>query len=130
MNDDGGQEVLNSKHEKVCNLKYLDEMMGGKKNLIIGIIDAFLIQIPEELKCMEEAVENSNFIDVRKFAHTMKSTVSIMGISSLATILQELENLGAEEKNIERIGILNEQLKMICDSAIKEIETIRINYIE
>ncbi len=125
-----GLNTLSSPYENVCNLKYLDEMMGGKKNLIIGIIDAFLIQIPEELNCMAEAVENSNFVNVRKFAHTMKSTVSIMGISSLITILQELENLGTEERNIERIEILNTQLKMICDLAIKEIETIRINYIE
>lgn len=127
---DTSSENINPTFDNVCNLKYLVEMMGGKKKLIIGIIDAFLIQIPEELKYMEEAVENSNFVTVRKFAHTMKSTVSIMGISSLTIVLQELEDLGTEEKNIERIKALNIKLKEICKIAINEIETIRINYIE
>ena len=42
--------------ENVCHLNYLTEMMGGKKHLIKGIIDAFLKQVPEELQSINEAI--------------------------------------------------------------------------
>ena len=113
--------------ENVCDLKYLSDMMGGKKSLIQDIIDAFLKQIPEELAGINEAVLNVDYANIRKIAHTMKSTVSIMGITTLTPILIEMEKLGASAANIEKIVQLNMKLDTICKKAINEIE--KLNYI-
>src|SRR5438270_13860416 len=79
----------------VCNFHYLTETMGGKKHLIKDIMDVFLKQVPEELQHMNDAVKNSDYAVVKSVAHTMKSSVSIMGISALTPLLQEIENLAA-----------------------------------
>jgi HPt (histidine-containing phosphotransfer) domain-containing protein len=110
------------KIENVCNLGYLSDTMGGKKHLIEEIIDIFLKQIPEELQTINEAIEKTNYPVIKSFAHTMKSTVSIMGISVLTPILLEMENLGAKATDIERIKELNLKLTLICKQAIAEIE--------
>ncbi len=113
----------------VCDLKYLNEMMGGKNHLITGIIDAFLIQIPEELQSINEAVEKTNYPVIKSFAHTMKSSVSIMGITVLTPILQEMENLAIKATDINKIKDLYQQLALICKKAIEEIEIERQTYI-
>ena len=98
-------EIMN-----VCDLKYLTEMMGSKNHLIKGIMDAFLEQVPDELNSINDAVKKSDYVCIKSLAHTMKSSVSIMGISTLTPILQEMENLGNSATNIERVKELNLKL--------------------
>ncbi len=119
---------LEMKTENVCNLQYLIDMMGNKKPLINGIMNSFLEQIPEELKSIEDAIAKIDYPIIKSFAHTMKSSVSIMGISILTPILQEMEALGKEAIDIRKIKELNLQLNLICHQAIKEIEAEKLNY--
>lgn len=123
MNNELKTEPLN-----VCNLKYLTEMMGGKNNLIKGIIDAFLLQVPDELIGINAAIEKTDYPTIKNLAHTMKSSVSIMGISVLIPILQEMENLGTAAADITRLRELSQELNVICLKALKEVEKERNNY--
>lgn len=119
-----------SKGGNVCDLKYLTEMMGNKNHLIVGIMDAFLKQIPEELHTINIAVEKTDYPGIKSIAHTMKSSVSIMGISTLAPLLQEIENFGASASGIEKIKVLNKKLIQICAQAIAEVQAQKLNYLE
>ncbi len=115
--------------ENVCDISYLTEMMGGKKQLIKEIMDVFLEQIPEEIQHINEAVIKTDYPMIKKFAHSLKSSVSIMGISVLTPILRELEDLGTKAIDIEKIKELNITLNLICNQAIEEIENVKHNYI-
>jgi len=76
----------------VCNLNYLSGLMGGKEHLIKKIMDTFLIQVKEELDSINDAILKKDYITIKNLAYTMKSSVSIMGISALIPILQEMED--------------------------------------
>ncbi|MEK6614741.1 MAG: Hpt domain-containing protein [Bacteroidota bacterium] len=115
--------------ENVCDLNYLTEMMGGKKHLIRGIMDTFLKQVPEELQSINEAITKKDYAVIKNFAHTMKSSVSIMGITVLAPVLQEMEDLGSTSGDIEKIKKLNQKLNLICKQAIEEIEIEKYLYV-
>jgi CheY-like chemotaxis protein len=115
--------------EKVCDTRYITEMMGGKKHLIKGIMDEFLSQLPEELNAIKNAVQIKDFAMIRHLAHSMKSSVSVMSISVLIPILKELEDLGARAIDIEKITRLNDQLAVICNKAILEIEVEKCNFV-
>lgn len=114
--------------ENICDLKYLTEMMGWKKHLIKGVIDAFLKQIPEELNSINEAIKKTDYASIKRLAHTMKSSTSIMGVSILMPALQQMENLGAAETGIEKIIELNREVNLICLQAVEEIEREKHNY--
>lgn len=113
--------------KNACDFSYLSEMMGGKKNLMIGIMTAFLEQIPGELQGINEAVAEINYSIIKNLAHTMKSTVSIMGIYSLEPVLKEIEELGATAGSIEKIRELNLKVNSICKKAIEEVEKEKLN---
>lgn len=114
--------------EKVSNLSYLSETMGGNKKLIKEIMDVFLNQVPEELSRLNKAVQETDFPTIRNFSHTMKSSVSIMGITALASILKEMEDLARNGTDIEKIRGLNQQLNTICEQAVKEIREEKPKY--
>ena len=120
---------IETSQKKVCDLTSLSEMMLGKKHLILDIIDSFLKQAPEELLNIELAVQNGDFPKIKNSAHTMKSSVLIMGISSLSPVLSEIESLGGLATGITKIEELNSRLKLICKSAIEELENERVSYL-
>ncbi|MHB8260930.1 MAG: Hpt domain-containing protein [Bacteroidia bacterium] len=116
------------KNGNVCNLNYLSETMGGKKSLIKEIMNVFLKQVPEELQFINDAITKTDYKTIKSYAHTMKSTVSIMGISTLTPILQKMEDLGARAADIEEIIEMNKKLTAICKQAMEEIEREEHNY--
>lgn len=111
-----------SESTHICDLNYLSDLMGGKRHLINEIIDVFLKQVPEELQFMNEGITKVDYSIIKKFAHTMRSSVSVMGITSLTPVLQEMEDLGTKAINIGKIIKLNEKLNLICKQAIEEME--------
>lgn len=121
--------MIDSNNKDVCNLEYLSKLMGGKKHLIKEIIDVFLQQIPEELQFMEDGIKKEDYKIIKKFAHTMKSSVSVMCITSLTPILQEMEDLGTRAVDIDKIKNLNLKLNLICKQALKEIEKAKLKYV-
>ena len=123
--------------EKVCNYRYLLAMTGGKEQAIKDITDTFLSQISEELKSINDAILKSDYVVIKSIAHTMQSTVTIMGIAVLAPVLREMESLSASASgstplltsSVEKIKSLNEILNVICKQAIDEIERDKYNFI-
>jgi len=120
--------------KNICDLNYLSATVGGRKHVIKEIIDTFLIQVPEELQTIKNALAKTDYVTIKRFAHTMRSSVSIFGISSLEPVLQEMENLGATEASAdinrdEKLTALNHTLNLICKQAIAEIEREQCNYI-
>ncbi len=123
------QSEYRNTNEKVSNLSYLSETMGGNRKLIKEIMEVFLKQAPEELSNLNEAVEKKDYVKIKNVTHTMKSSASIMGISTLSDILKEMEELGKIGTNIEKIKLLNDKLNIICRKAIEEISKEMPNYI-
>lgn len=114
---------------KFVNLEFLHKSLHGKKDLILEIINTFLEQIPEDLDTINEAINTENYIIIKNRAHKMRSTVSIVEISELETILSEIEDLAKTEKGMDKIKLLNHQLRTICDQALKEMEVEKLNYL-
>ncbi len=118
----------NSLGTSVCNLKDLIEMMNGKRHLIKEIMNSFLEEIPKELLSINEAISKIDFVGIKKASHSMRSTVSIMGISILDPILKEMEDLGTMATDPEKIKVLSQKLNIVCQQAIKEIEKEVLSY--
>ena len=112
--------------DSVCNFDYLYEITKGKQHLIIDIIDAFLVQIPEELKAMDSFIASSNFQEIKNTAHSMNSTILIMGISSLYPILHNIEDLASKNETHSKITTLYVSVKSICKKAIIETENYKL----
>jgi HPt (histidine-containing phosphotransfer) domain-containing protein len=117
---------LNGEGMNICDLKYLAEMMGGKNHLIKGIMEAFLLQLPDELNRLNDAVKKSDYASIKNLTHTMKSTVSIMGITTLKLLLEEMEGLAKSATDMERIKTLNIELNQTCKRALNEVEREKI----
>lgn len=124
------QDVSNTGlNEKACDFKYLIEMMGNKNHLIVEIMNTFLRQVPKEIQDLNDAVTKADFCVIKSIAHTMKSSVSIMGMASSVPVLREIEALGIEANDVTKIGQLNVRLNKICNQAFIEVEEEKLKYL-
>lgn len=108
-------------NEKVCDLRYLNEMMLGQKLLIREMIDIILKDVPEELKSINLAISKTDYAMIKYFAHIMQTSVLIMGISILTPVLRKMEEL-AKAEDIEKIIQQNRELNLICKQAFEELK--------
>jgi PAS domain S-box-containing protein len=118
-----------AKKKRVVNLNFLIESIGHKKDVILETIDIFLSQVPEDIQILSEAVLQVDYTRIKNYAHKMKSTASLIGMYDVEPILAEMESLGADKKEIERIEILNKTLNELCKQGIEEMEQERLNYV-
>ncbi len=117
----------NNPNKTVCDLNYLTRLMGGKIHLIKKMMRSFLVQVKEELSSLNNAIIKKDYSTIRNLTHTMKSNISIMGISIALPILQEMEDLVTETSSSnsyrnEKLATLNLKLNEICKKAFVEME--------
>lgn len=113
---------------ELSDLSYLSRIMNGKKHLIYGMLDFFLKNFPMEIQSINLAITAKDYTKIESIAHTMQSSVSIVGISTLTPILKEIEELAINQV-IDKIKVLKRKLNLIANQSIKELENKKPNFI-
>lgn len=111
-------------HSHHLNLNYLHQLSGNDKDFENQILQQFVVQVPEELAHLEDAIENKKFDQIRRIAHSMKSTIGYVGLSDeLQPILNRMEKQ-AESENDLYITEDFQSVQKKCTEVIKEIERL------
>ncbi|HEU4901781.1 MAG TPA: ATP-binding protein [Flavisolibacter sp.] len=109
---------------EIISMNYLRELSGGDREFEKQILGQFLVQMPEELQQLEDAIANKDFDTVKQTAHSLKSTVGYVGLSEeLHPCLDRIEKdaIKEEESNF-RIDL--DYVKTHCLQAKAEVENI------
>ena len=106
------------------NLDYLHELSGNDKDFEKVMMEQFVQQIPVEIASLQTAVESQDWISAKKVAHSLKSTVSYMGLADeLHPSLQDIEKAAVSD-DPSAIPVKFQHVKKISLDAVKEIEML------
>lgn len=107
----------NHKYEYI-NLAYLKEISMGDLQYEMTVTMQFIEALPTELLALKKAYDAGDFEGLKKMAHHMKSTVSVMGITELVNpSLDKMEYFDRNKTIFENIYY---QLHRYCIASIKE----------
>lgn len=110
-------------HENsMINLSDIEQAHGGDKTYVKELAEIFLAQVTLELNSIDEAYSNKDYLRIAAIAHSMKSTVSYMGLhSSTEGLLSGIEM--SCKTNTPPDGLASEikLLRDICQSAIDQL---------
>ncbi len=123
------KEGQNNKAKKAADLTFLVTSMNGRKDVIRETIDLFIEQIPQDMGLLEHAVTTENYEAIKQCAHKIKSAVSLMGMTELQNMLNEMELLAASGSNFEKIKILFSDVVALNEEAMSEIQEERSNFV-
>jgi len=103
---------------KVIDLDYMREISNGDATYEKLVTEQFLHLMPRELEALSAAIGKRDRSEIRRIAHGIKTTISIMGLNALLDEpLDVLEN-GSSAK--EDIAGLVEQVLGVCKEALGE----------
>jgi CheY-like chemotaxis protein len=116
--------------ESIINLSYLKEISMGDPEFEQTIIQQFILQVPEELKGLEEAISSGDAKGVKAVAHTMKSSVSYLGVNTrLYPALHRLETGAIHAARVEMERDFAE-VRTVCMQAIEEAKQLLPSAVE
>jgi signal transduction histidine kinase/FixJ family two-component response regulator len=111
----------NMKEGQLLDLCYLKNLSGGNKAFEVSMIEQFRLQIPGELKTMQDAFSKKNYEETARIAHNMKTTVSFMGLTEkLDPYLDYIENNSGVEKENTNIQENIIMVNKICQQVFRE----------
>jgi HPt (histidine-containing phosphotransfer) domain-containing protein len=86
----------------ITDLNYLKTMSGGDDKFISEMVELFREQIGEYSVLLPELLRKKDYSGLSKMAHKAKSSVAVMGMTSVSEMLKELEILAAEGREADR----------------------------
>jgi CheY-like chemotaxis protein len=113
--------------DTMINLQYLRELSLGDADFEQAIIRQFIIQVPEELDLLREAISFNSYQKIKSIAHGMKSSVAYMGLTEkLNPFLQRMETEAVLQPGTPHFEEDYEQVKAICQQALAEARSLPV----
>ena len=113
-----------SSHFEHINLNYLHELSGNDKNFEKEILEQFVVQLPEEVNDLQNAIQTNELDKVRRIAHSLKSTFGYVGLADeLFPYLEAMEKDAVAENNTNMSKNF-EAVKTKYSEAIKEVKAL------
>ncbi|MNP97100.1 Autoinducer 2 sensor kinase/phosphatase LuxQ [compost metagenome] len=78
-------------HKRIIDMSFLDEMSGGDPDFKKDMIGLFVEKIPAQALQLKEAFKNTDYDNVKKLAHNMKSSMDIFMLQDLSNCLSIIE---------------------------------------
>ena len=109
---------VSQKEFKHIDLAYMTEVGNGDIEYERSVTAEFLAMMPRELDSIRNAWACKDTSQLKKLAHNMKTTISVMGLTEkLQPFLDKLEY---DELNDESFTCLFGSLESICEKALEE----------
>ncbi|WP_428742060.1 Hpt domain-containing protein [Tenacibaculum sp.] len=110
-------------NSEVVDLGFLNENLSGDVEQYSEMISIFLIQSKEKIATLKKAISEENFTLIKEASHFLRSSFTIMGLKS-KNLLDEIETLSSELKDIEKIKTLTNSVLVNYDESVIEYEKI------
>lgn len=115
-----GSPVNNGNGKAILDLQYLRSLSKGDKDFETNMIKSFVDQIPFDLAALSSSIEKGDFAAIRMVAHSMKSTVSYLGINQLLPKLEEIVEVATNKKDMGIIKKEFEEVKAVSLAGLAE----------
>jgi signal transduction histidine kinase/CheY-like chemotaxis protein len=107
--------------EGMIDLQYLRDLSGGDAEFEQAIIRQFIVQVPEELQHLREAVDKRNLLHIKNLSHGMKSSVAYMGLTEkLHPYLQRMESEAVDDVENDHFEEDLTEVEAVCEQAVRE----------
>ncbi|ANH83867.1 hybrid sensor histidine kinase/response regulator [Niabella ginsenosidivorans] len=125
LEQEGGEAQLLSENElpvpahsfQFLKLEYLSAISMGNSAYEKEVFEQFLELLPRELDRLDAAIQNGDFAAIRKTAHSLKTTVAVIGLDEETyPYLEALE----QEEALSTIRSVFRSLQHTCNGALAE----------
>ncbi|MEN7551223.1 Hpt domain-containing protein [Rapidithrix thailandica] len=118
------KQILNpmqSTQKGLTDFTYLLTLADGDPDFLKEMMGLFLKRVPGNLDELQLATEYSEWEEVYKLTHSLKSSVNFMGIYSIKELVLEVEHMAQERRECEKIPGMVNRIVTVCKQVVEEI---------
>lgn len=104
------------------NLSKVYALSDNDPEFVMQIIQLFITEVPEDLKQIETGIDNKDHKQAYAFAHKIKPTLDLLGMSMAYEEILQVEAWTRAEGKKKEIEATFESIQSQVDKAIKEIK--------
>ena len=110
----------------ITDLTYLKNMTDENPELIQEMINIFTSQVVEYIGEMNSLYDLQNWNGLSRLAHKAKSSVAIMGMTTLAEMLREFEINAKDHLHIDKYPEYIHRFTEDCNLACEELNNLTL----
>ncbi len=107
--------------DQVTDMNFLKQFTGGNPDKQQKYINMFLVNGPELLKKIVQALEEKDYETLRIAAHSLKPQLSYMGVKEEVSNIFLVEQIAGQEAHQDRLPRLVDHLSLLCNKAFAEL---------
>lgn len=107
--------------EPLFDLSYLNQVFQGNQEMVNNIIRLFLEQVPEYVEEMEDCIKRDDMIALHPLAHKAKSSISMLGLTTMERNILDIERFSKEHVNFDRLPCLVASVREQCDVVFNQL---------
>jgi HPt (histidine-containing phosphotransfer) domain-containing protein len=104
------------------NLSMIEEMAGGDKEFIATLAQTFADSVPPIMHQMESYFKQNDWKNMGLEAHSLKSNILTLQISSIEQEIKLIEQYGKQAVNLQELPALIEKVTTILPQAIMQLK--------
>ncbi|MEN9684507.1 MAG: hypothetical protein RLZZ28_293 [Bacteroidota bacterium] len=104
------------------DLSYLNEISRGDTAFMQKMVDLFIEQIPASIAEINDAYKNADLVKVKALAHRTKSSIDTLCISSLQSVIKEIEMMAMQHQSGEKMDLLIQEMNNIYPKVIEQLK--------
>jgi len=108
--------------EPLYELSKLEKISQGNTFFVEKMVRLFIDHIPSSVREIEKAAKENKFDTVRAVAHKIKPTIDNMGISSIYTVVREIEKYAADTDSVETLFANIVTLKEVIGAVAEQLQ--------
>lgn len=89
----------------LVNLEYLKENFGDDIEFQREMLTTFMETVPDEVDRLAGLVKNQEWNGVRKVAHSVKSSISLLGNRELSNIILKIEQADSQKDDVNELMV-------------------------
>ncbi|TMI96782.1 MAG: Hpt domain-containing protein [Bacteroidetes bacterium] len=108
------------------NLQYIKEVSRSNSEYEKTVTEQFIEAMPKDLQSMEKAWQSNDITHLRQIAHSMKTTVSVMGLNEvLEPYLDTLEFEDLDQNTFYKSYLT---CKSVCETSLEEAKLFHSSF--
>lgn len=96
------------------------DSVGGNPELLLELVEIFFEEYPQLVAGLQSSIESKKYIELRRFAHTLKGCLRYFGETQAGELSSQLEVMG-RERQIEGALKLFVELQSEMDDVLPEL---------
>jgi HPt (histidine-containing phosphotransfer) domain-containing protein len=124
----GSNSVLAPDSDVVSDVQWIQEYFANDYSIAVTVLQLFIDEILPEVNELEKVLTKKGNEELRKKVHKINPSFKMVGQSSLANALSDLENLCSSVKDAEKlrgkIKLIQAQTEKIKPQILKQYQTI------